>query len=84
MAESAYSKSSRRKISRHIKKHKKEGMPQKQAVAAAMSEARRSGKKTPSRKRGGRKKGGTKKGGSTAQKKRAGRKGGKATAKKGR
>lgn len=39
-------------IGSHVKKHRKEGMPQDQAVAAAMSEARRSGKKTPARKRG--------------------------------
>lgn len=87
MAESAYSEKSRKQISRHVRKHRKEGMPQDQAVAAAMSEARRSGKKTPARKgktKGGRakaKKGG-KKGGSTAQKRKAGRKGGKATARK--
>lgn len=49
MASSAYSRSARRTISRHIRKHKKEGMPQKQAVAAAMSEARRKGKKVPAK-----------------------------------
>lgn len=47
---SAYSQKSRDKISRHIKKHKKEGMPQDQAVAAAMSEARRKGMKVPEEK----------------------------------
>lgn len=51
MASSAYSCSARRTISRHIRKHKKEGMPQKQAVAAAMSEARRKGKKVPTKKK---------------------------------
>ncbi|QQG39512.1 MAG: hypothetical protein HYS81_03970 [Candidatus Aenigmatarchaeota archaeon] len=30
-------------VSRHIKAHVKEGMPQRQAVAAALSEARRLG-----------------------------------------
>ena len=83
MAQSAYSQSARNKISRHIRKHKKEGMPQRQAVAAAMSEARRDGKKVPKRKsakKGARKQ--TKRGGTKAQKAKAGRKGGKATARK--
>lgn len=79
MAESQYSPSARRKISRHIRKHKKEGMPQRQAVAAAMSEARREGKKVPRRNASKPKKA---RGGSKAQKKRAGHKGGKATARK--
>ena len=81
MAESAYSKSSRKLISRHVRKHKKEGMPQDQAVAVAMSEARRKGKKVPSRK-GTKKKSSSRKGGTKAQKAKAGRKGGKATARK--
>lgn len=50
MAQSAYSEKARKQISRHIRKHRDEGMPQDQAVAAAMSEARRSGKKVPKRK----------------------------------
>ena len=78
MAGSSYSSSSRKQISRHIKIHKKEGMPQRQAVAAAMSEARRSGKKVPKRK--GAKK--SKRGGSKSQHAKAGRKGGKAAARK--
>lgn len=59
MAKSQYSQASREKISRHIRKHKKEGTPQRQAVAAAMSEARREGMRTPKRRRGA-KKGGNK------------------------
>lgn len=109
MAESSYSPKSRDMISKHIKKHKEEGMPQRQAVAAAMSEARRSGKKVPARKKGpakkanrpndarkaskaakkagrksggGRKKASSTRRGSTAQKKRAGAKGGRKTAKR--
>lgn len=78
MAESQYSDSARRTISKHVRKHKKEGMPQRQAVAAAMSEARRKGKKVPARTRSGSRK----KGGAEAQKKRAGAKGGRATARK--
>lgn len=57
MAQSAYSQKARKSISRHIKKHKKEGMPQKQAVAAAMSEQRRKGRKVPARKGKGKAKG---------------------------
>lgn len=114
MATSAYSSSARKSISKHIRKHRAEGMPQDQAVAAAMSEARRAGKKTPARKRGSSKatkkatrttggtrkqakraakKAGAKSGGgrrkasrkgSATQKKRAGAKGGRAGARKGR
>lgn len=85
MAESAYSDAARSKISRHIRIHKKEGMPQKQAVAAAMSEARREGKKVPKRrsaKKRGAKKSAKRSGGTKSQKKRAGAKGGRATARK--
>jgi hypothetical protein len=49
MAES--SKQGRQMVSRHVRKHKKEGMGQRQAVAAALSEARRSGKKVSPRRR---------------------------------
>ena len=42
-----YSDESRAFISEHIKEHMHEGMPQDQAVAAAMSEARRKGMKVP-------------------------------------
>lgn len=52
MAQSKYSESARESIGKHVRKHRKEGMPQDQAIAAAMSEARRSGKKVPGRKRG--------------------------------
>lgn len=48
---SSYSRKSKRSISRHVKRHKRKGMPQKQAVAAAMSEQRRKGRKVPARKR---------------------------------
>jgi hypothetical protein len=34
-------------ISRHIRKHREEGMPRKQAVAVAYSEAREKGYKVP-------------------------------------
>ncbi|HET6403750.1 MAG TPA: hypothetical protein VFH78_03825 [Candidatus Thermoplasmatota archaeon] len=44
---SDYSETSREFISEHIRKHRHEGMPQDQAVAAAMSEARRKGMKVP-------------------------------------
>ena len=44
---SDYSENAREFISEHIKEHRKEGMPQDQAVAAAMSEARRKGMKVP-------------------------------------
>ena len=50
MAES--SKSGRQFVSRHVKRHKKKGMGQRQAVAAALSEARRKGKKVSPRRRG--------------------------------
>ena len=53
---SSYSRKSRKSISRHIRRHKRKGMPQKQAVAAAMSEQRRKGRKVPSRKRAASKK----------------------------
>jgi hypothetical protein len=49
------SKKGRRMVSRHIKLHKREGMPQDQAVAAALSEARRKGYKVSPRRRGKRK-----------------------------
>lgn len=42
-----YSEESREFISKHVKEHMHEGMPQDQAVAAAMSEARRKGMKVP-------------------------------------
>ena len=45
-----YSENSREFISEHVKKHMHEGMPQDQAVAAAMSEARRKGMKVPEEK----------------------------------
>lgn len=45
--ESDYSENAREFISEHIKEHREEGMPQRQAVAAAMSEARRKGMKVP-------------------------------------
>jgi len=35
MAGSSYSQAARKQISRHVKIHRKEGMPQRQAVAAA-------------------------------------------------
>jgi len=76
MAQSAYSGSARKQISRHVKKHKKEGMPQDQAVAAAMSEARRSGKKVPKRKSGGRTKANRKRPGTRAKASKASRKAG--------
>lgn len=44
-----YSKKASASIGRHIRRHKKEGMPQRQAVAAAMSEQRRKGRKVPPR-----------------------------------
>lgn len=51
MAEkSDYSENAREFVSDHIKKHRHEGMPQDQAVAAAMSEARRKGLKVPEEK----------------------------------
>ena len=48
--ESEYSERSREFISEHIKEHREDGMPQDQAVAAAMSEARRKGMKVPEEK----------------------------------
>lgn len=48
MAEkSDYSKEAREFVSEHIRAHRREGMPQDQAVAAAMDEARRKGLKVP-------------------------------------
>ena len=45
--ESAYSEEAREFIEDHVKEHREKGMPQDQAVAAAMSEARRKGLKVP-------------------------------------
>jgi hypothetical protein len=45
------SKGAQRFVSRHVRRHKKKGMPQSQAVAAALSEARRKGKRVPPRRR---------------------------------
>lgn len=42
-----YSENAREFIAEHIKEHRHQGMPQDQAVAAAMSEARRKGLKVP-------------------------------------
>ena len=47
--ESEYSENAREFIHEHIKEHRDDGMPQRQAVAAAMSEARRKGMKVPDR-----------------------------------
>lgn len=47
---SDYSENAREFISEHVSKHRHEGMPQDQAVAAAMSEARRKGLKVPEEK----------------------------------
>lgn len=44
---SAYSDEARRFIEAHVKEHRGKGMPQDQAVAAAMNEARRKGLKVP-------------------------------------
>ena len=53
MAEkSDYSEKAREFVSDHVRKHRHEGMPQDQAVAAAMSEARRKGLKVPEDKEG--------------------------------
>jgi len=46
-----YSDDAREFVSDHVKKHMHEGMPQDQAVAAAMSEARRKGMKVPDEKK---------------------------------
>lgn len=46
-ADTGYGEEAREFISEHIKKHRHEGMPQDQAVAAAMDEARRKGLKVP-------------------------------------
>ena len=52
-SKSGYSKEAREFIHEHTKKHMDEDhMKQDQAVAAAMSEARRKGMKVPSRKSG--------------------------------
>jgi hypothetical protein len=45
-------RSARSFMQRHIKKHMKEGMEQKRAVAAAYSEARKKGYRVPKRKKG--------------------------------
>lgn len=45
-------KSARSFMQKHIKKHVKEGMEQKRAVAAAYSEARKKGYSVPKRKKG--------------------------------
>ena len=50
MPKSTYSKSARKLISTHVRKHRQDGMPEGQAIAAALSEARRAGKKVPARK----------------------------------
>jgi hypothetical protein len=42
-----YSEEAREFISEHVRHHKEKGMPQDQAVAAAMDEARRKGMKVP-------------------------------------
>lgn len=42
-----YSDEAREFIEKHVKEHRHEGMPQDQAIAAAMSEARRKGLKVP-------------------------------------
>ena len=42
-----YTKKGRAFISKHIRKHRHYGMPMSQAVAAALSEARHKGFKTP-------------------------------------
>lgn len=47
--ESEYSEKAREFIHEQVKEHRDEGMPQRQAVAAAMSEARRKGMKVPDR-----------------------------------
>jgi hypothetical protein len=46
-----YSEEARQFISEHVKEHRYEGMPQDQAVAAAMDEARRRGMKVPEEKK---------------------------------
>lgn len=45
-----YSENSREFTSEHVKEHMHKGMPQDQAVAAAMDEARRKGMKVPEEK----------------------------------
>lgn len=45
--DSEYSEEARAFIHEHVKEHRHEGMPQDQAVAAAMDEARRKGLKVP-------------------------------------
>ena len=51
-SESEYSEEAREFIHEHVREHRHEGMPQDQAVAAAMSEARRKGLKVPREERG--------------------------------
>lgn len=46
-----YSEEAREFLSEHIREHRHEGMPQDQAVAAAMDEARRKGLKVPEEER---------------------------------
>jgi hypothetical protein len=46
------SKTTRSFIQRHIRRHKRKGMDQKRAVAAAYSEARRKGHRVPKKKKG--------------------------------
>jgi hypothetical protein len=43
------SKAAREFVARHIRKHRKEGMPPKQAVAVAYAEAREKGYDVPSK-----------------------------------
>ncbi|HVL87563.1 MAG TPA: DUF6496 domain-containing protein, partial [Candidatus Thermoplasmatota archaeon] len=49
----SYSSQARSLVSRHVSRHRRKGMGQKQAVAAALSEARRKGRKVPARRRAG-------------------------------
>ncbi|MGQ0535742.1 MAG: hypothetical protein ACT4PT_06700 [Methanobacteriota archaeon] len=51
MPERKYSRGAQTLISRHIRRHKKKGMGEMQAVAAAISEARRKGRRVPARRR---------------------------------
>ena len=49
---SAYGEKARGFLSEEIRHHREKGMPQDQAVAAAMSEARRKGLKVPPEEKG--------------------------------